>query len=107
MKDSLYDLPKAIDRIRNPPLPSIENVEDSSDLEAKGVKIIISSNIIDIYTRLEISLGLKLLGHTDNLTESSNLIGELFKEVKFKTNNNIENLLTNFKYRYLQIFLYL
>ena len=48
MKDALYDLPKAIDKIRNPPLPTIENVESSSDLEGQGVKIILPSNIIDI-----------------------------------------------------------
>ena len=42
-------------------------------------KIITPSNIIDIYTRLEILLGLKLSGHTDTLTEASNLIDELFK----------------------------
>ena len=29
-------------------------------------KIIIPSNIVDIYTRLEVLLGLKLSGHTDN-----------------------------------------
>ena len=46
----------------------------------KGIeKIIIPSNIIDIYTRLEILLGLKLSGHTDTLTEASNLIDELYK----------------------------
>ena len=33
--------------------------ETDSDLEGQGVKIIIPSNIIDIYTRLEILLGLK------------------------------------------------
>ena len=69
MKDALYNLPDAIDKIRNPPLPTIENVEDSSDLE-EGVKIIIPSNIIDNYTRLEILLGLKLSGHTDTLKGS-------------------------------------
>ena len=39
-------------------------------LKGRGVeKIIIPSNIIDIYTRLEILLGLKLSGYTDTLTE--------------------------------------
>ena len=42
-------------------------------------KIIIPSNIIDIYTRLEILLGLKLSGHTNTLTEASNLIDQLYK----------------------------
>ena len=34
-KDALYNLPKAIDKIRNPPLPSIEKVEFSSYLESQ------------------------------------------------------------------------
>ena len=42
-------------------------------------KIIIPSNIIDIYTRLEILLGLQLSGNSDTLTEASNLIDELNK----------------------------
>ena len=50
---------------------------DEIDLEGQGVKIVIPSNIIDIYTRLEILLGLKISGHTDTLTEASNLIDEL------------------------------
>ena len=41
-------------------------------------KIIIPSNIIDIYTRLEVLLGLNLSGHTDTLTEASNLIDKLY-----------------------------
>ena len=42
-------------------------------------KILIPSNIIDIYTRLEVLLGLRLSGHTNILTEASNLIDELYK----------------------------
>ena len=82
MKDALYDLPKAIDNIRNPPLPTIENVEYSSDSEGPGVKIIIPNIIIYIYTRLEVLLGLKLSGHTDTLTEASNLLMNYTREVK-------------------------
>ena len=48
MKDALYNLPNAVAKIRNPPLPAIEN--ESDDLQGEGVKIIIPSNIIDIYT---------------------------------------------------------
>ena len=44
-------------------------------LRCKGVeKIIIPSNIIDINTRLEVLIGLRLSGHSDTLTEASNLI---------------------------------
>ena len=77
MKDVLYNLPNEIDKIRNPPLPAIENESDS--LQGEGVKIIIPFNFIDIYTRLEVILGLKLSGHTDTLTEASALIDELYK----------------------------
>ena len=46
-------------------------------LKGRGVgKIIIPSNLIDIYNRLEVSLRLKLSGHTDTLLEASNLIDE-------------------------------
>ena len=44
MKDALYNLPKAIAEIRNPPLPAIEVLESVSDNLQEGVKIIISSN---------------------------------------------------------------
>ena len=49
------------------------------NLQGEGVKIIIPSNIIDIYTRLEVLLGLKLSGHSDTLSEASALIDELYK----------------------------
>ena len=41
------------------------------------MKIIIPSNIIDIYTRLEVLIGLKLSGHTNTSPVASNLIDEL------------------------------
>ena len=61
-------------------LPKFEEIiDDSDDLHGEGVKIMIRSNIFAMYTRLEILLGLKLSGHTDTLTEASNLIDELYK----------------------------
>ena len=60
------------------------------DLQGRGIeKIIIPSNIIDIYTRLEILLGLKISGHIDTLTEASNLIDDLYKrgEIQNKQQN--------------------
>ena len=100
MKDALYDLPKAIFKIRNPPLPTIEKAEDSSDLEVQGGKINIHSNIIDIYTRLEILLGLKLSGHTDTLTEASALIDELYKRGETQSKQQYRNALDKFSIRY-------
>ena len=53
---------------------------DYSDLQGEGnEKVIIPFNIIDIYTRLEILLGLKLSGQTNTLTEASNLIDKIYK----------------------------
>ena len=65
--------PDEIYRISNP-----LNVERSDDLEGEGTKIIIPSNIIDIWTRLEFWPVVKLSSHTDTLTEASNLMDELF-----------------------------
>ena len=73
----LEKLPKLVEEIQNRTFEEI--IDDSDDLQGQGVKIIIPSNIIDIYNRVEILLGLKLSGHTDTLTEASNLIDELYK----------------------------
>ena len=54
--------------------------EKPDNLKGQAIeKIIIPSNIIDIYTGLEILLGLKLSGHSDTLTEASNFIDEFYK----------------------------
>ena len=76
----MYSLSEAIVKIRNLTLSAFESIEDvSDDLQGEGVKIIITSNTIDIFTRLEILLGLKISGHTDTLTEASNLVDELYR----------------------------
>ena len=66
------------------------------DLKGEGVKIIIPSNIIDIYTRLEILLGLKLSGHTDTLTEASILIDDIYKRGEIQTKQQYRNALNKF-----------
>ena len=95
MKDALYNLPIAVEKIQKPPLPEIEDREDI--LQGEGVKIIIPSNIIDIYTRLEILLGLKLSGHTDTLTEASNLIDELYNRGEIQNKQQYQNALNKFQ----------
>ena len=77
-------LPKLVEDIQN-------RTFDEINLEGQGVKIIIPSNIIDIYTRLEILLGLKLSGHTDTLTEASNLIDELYKRGEIQNKQQYRN----------------
>ena len=66
------------------------------NLECQRVKIIIPSNIIDIYTRLEVLLGLKLSGHTDTLTEASNLIDELYRRGEIQNKQQYRNALNKF-----------
>ena len=83
-------LPKLVEEIQN-------RTFDEIDLEGDGVKIIIPSNIIDIYTRLEVLLGLKLSGHTDTLTEASNLIDELYKRGEIQNKQQYRNALNKFQ----------
>ena len=82
-------LPKLVEEIQN-------RTFDEIDLEGQGVKIIIPSNIIDIYTRLEVLLGLKLSGHTDTLTEASNLIDQLYKLGEIQSKQQYRNALNKF-----------
>ena len=96
MKDALINLPKEIDKIRNPTLPAIEN--ESDNLQGEGIeKVIFPSNILDIYTRLEVLLGLKLSGLTDTLTEASNLIDELYKRKEIRNKQQYRNALNKFQ----------
>ena len=64
------------------------------DTKLKGKeieKIITPSNIIDIYTRLEVLPGLKLTGNTTTLTEASNLIDELYKRGETQNKQQYRN----------------
>ena len=73
-----------------------KNIFKKHNLKGEGVKIIIPSNIIDIYKRLEVLLGLKLSGHTDTLTEASNLIDELYKRGEIQNKQQYRNALNKF-----------
>ena len=64
------------------------------NLEGQEVKIIIPCNMIDIYTRLKILLGLKLSGHTGTLTEASSLIDELYKRGEIQNEQQYRNALS-------------
>ena len=94
MTDALYNLPKEITIFQNATLPPSENFSD--DLQGEGVKTIIPSNIIGIYTRLETLLGLKISGHTNTLAEASNLLDELYKIGEFQNEKQYRNALNNF-----------
>ena len=66
-------------------------------LKGNGIEKIISpSNIIDIYTRLDILLGFKISGHNDTLTEARNLIDQLYKLVEIQIKQQNRNALNKF-----------
>ena len=94
-------LPKLVDEFQN--RTNDEITDDSDDLHGEGVKIIIPSNIFDIYTRLEILLGPKLSGHTDILPEASNLIDELYKQGEIQNEQQYRNALNNFSTPYMEL----
>ena len=85
-KDALYQLPKSIAKIRNyllslPQIVNEESDEDSGGLQGQGnEKIFKPSNIINIWTKLEVLLGLKLTSNIDALTEASDLIDKSIKK---------------------------
>ena len=68
----LNDVPNKVEKLQNISM-------EEFNLQGLGLKIITSSNILDIYTRLEVSMGIKLSGHSDIFTEVSNFIDELRK----------------------------
>ena len=88
-------LPRLVEEIQNRTFEEI--TDDSDDLQGEGVKIIIPFNIIDIYTRLEVLLGLRLSGHSDTITEASNLIDELYKRGEIQNKQQYRNALDKFK----------
>ena len=81
-----YELDDEVKRILD------SDTKPKTKLKGKGVeKIIIPSNIIDIYTRLEVLLGLKPSGHTDTLSEASNIIDELYKRGEIQNKQQYRN----------------
>ena len=87
-------LPKLAEETKNKTFDEI--TDDPVDLQEEGVKIIIPSNIIEIYNRLEILLGLNLFGHTDTLTEASNSKDELYKRGEIQNKQQYRNAFNKF-----------
>ena len=73
-----------------------EIIDNSDDSQGEAKISITLSNVIGIYTRVEILLGLNLSGHTDILTVSSNLIDKLYKKREFQNQQQYRNTLDKF-----------
>ena len=61
------------------------------------LKIVVPNNIIDIYSRLEILLRLKLAGHNNTMSEASNLIDELYKRGEIQNKQQYQNAINKFQ----------
>ena len=73
-------------------------------LDGRGSEnFIIPSNIIDIYTRLEVLLGLKLSDHTNTITEASNLIDELYKRGEIQNEQQYLSALDKFNTQKMEL----
>ena len=66
---------------------------ESNDLHDTGVKLIIPSNIIDVWTILEVLLPLNSSGNTDILTETNILVDELYQKDEIHTRQQYRNAL--------------
>ena len=87
-------LPKLVEDFQNKTFDEI--IDDSDDLQGEGVETIIPANIIDIYTKLQVLLALKLNGHSNALTEASNLIDELYERGEIQNEQQNRNDLEKF-----------
>ena len=73
---------------------TFDEIIDTSDNLEEGIeKIFIPYNTIDIYTRREVLLRLKLSDGTDILTEASNIMDELYKRCQIQNEQQYENAL--------------
>ena len=73
-------------------------LNSDTKLDGRGnEKIIITSNKIDIYARLEFLLGIKVSAHTDTLTEASNLIDDVYKRSEIQNEQQYRNALDKFQ----------
>ena len=86
-------------------ITSVENDKEYDSFRGAGLVIIIQSNLIDIYTRSEVLPELWLSGHTDTLTEASNLIEEVYKtgEIQDEQHYNKSTLLKNLKVEFFPL----
>ena len=92
-----------VQKILNFPIAAIASGESDeyefleSDLEGNGtLTIVVPSDSDEIWTRLQVLLGLKLAGHTDTLIEASQLLDALFKKGEIKTEQQYRNAIDKF-----------
>ena len=97
-------LESRVKKILNPPIAAIASGESDeyesleSDLEGNGTKtIVVPSDSDEIWTRLQVLLGLKLAGHTDTLIEASQLLDALLKRGGIETEQQYRNAIDKFK----------
>ena len=97
-------LDSRVEKILNPPIAAIASGESDeyesleSDLEGNETKtIVVPSDSDEIWSRLQVLLGLKLAGHTDTLIEASQLLDALYKKGEIETEQQNRNAVDKFK----------
>ena len=95
------ELPEKVSEIQN--IKFDENTDNSDNLQGEGVKVNIPSNLIDVYARLEVLLGLNLSGHTDTLTEASNLLDDSYKRGEIQNKQPYRNALNKFSTQQMEL----
>ena len=95
MKDVTKKFPEGVPKFRNPSLslPTLGNEGESVNLQGGRLKTIMPSYIFEICTRLEVLLWWKLSGHTNNITEASNLMNEIYKRGEIRNEQQDRNAL--------------
>ena len=92
-------LESRVEKILNPPITAITSGESDEyeSLERNGtITIVVPSDSDEIWTRLQVLLGLKLAGHIDTLIEASQLLDALFKKGEIKTEQQYRNAIDKF-----------
>ena len=78
-----------------------EPQSESNLFQGGRKKIIIPSNVIDNWTTLKVLRGYLMGGHTDTLTEASNLIDQFYK--KSEIQNELSNVIAPDKFHTLKM----
>ena len=84
---SIEDLPRRVAETESGKVDE----DESDNVQGEGMKFVLPSNIIGVWIRLEVSLGLKLSRHTDTLTEAGNLMDDLLKILEIRSEQQNKN----------------
>ena len=71
--------------------------DETNGVQGAGMKTINPSFIFDFWKRLEVLLGLKLIGYTDTLTQASNILDEIYEKGEIQNKQQNRNAFDKWK----------